>query len=66
MTDQLTQLINAHAEAVVPGTGASVSTVLGALERQPAEFITDPWVAERLTLVAVQRERVAAAAHLLR
>ena len=26
--DQLTQLINAHAEAVVPGMGASVSTVL--------------------------------------
>ena len=64
--DQLTQLINAHAEAVVPGMGASVSTVLGALERQPGEFITDPWVAERLTLVAVQQERVAAAAHLLR
>ena len=64
--DQLTQLINAHAEAVVPGMGASVSTVLSALERQPGEFITDPWVAERLTLVAVQRERVAAAAHLLR
>ena len=64
--DQLTQLINAHAEAVVPGMGASVSTVLGALERQPGEFITDPWVAERLTLVAVQQERVVAAAHLLR
>ncbi len=64
--DQLTHLINAHAEAVVPGMGASVSSVLGALERQPGEFITDPWVAERVTLVAVQHERVAAAAHLLR
>jgi GNAT superfamily N-acetyltransferase len=64
--DQVTQLINAHAEAVVPGMAASVNTVLGALERQPGEFITDPWVAERLTLVAIQQERVTAAAHLLR
>jgi GNAT superfamily N-acetyltransferase len=64
--DQLTQLVNAHAEAVVPGLSASVNTVLGSLERQPGEFIEDPWVAERVTLVAEQQNRVAAAAHLLR
>lgn len=64
--DQLAQLMNAHAEAVVPGTGVSVSAVLAAIERRPGEAITDPWVAERQTLVAVQRERVTAAAHLLR
>ena len=64
--DQLTQLVNAHAGAVVPGMSVSVSTVLTALERQPGEFIEDPWVSERLTLVAEQLGRVAAAAHLLR
>ena len=64
--DQLTRLVNAHAEAVVPGMSVSVSTVLGSLERQPGEFIEDPWVSERVTLVAEQRGRVAAAAHLLR
>lgn len=64
--DQLTRLVNAHAEAVIPGMSASVNAVLGSLERQPAEFIEDPWVSERLTLVAEQRNRVAAAAHLLR
>jgi GNAT superfamily N-acetyltransferase len=64
--DQLTQLVNAHAAAVVPGMGVSVSTVLSALERQPGEFIEDPWVSERVTLVAGQRDRIAAAAHLLR
>ena len=64
--DQLTQLVNAHAGAVVPGMSVSVSTVLGSLERQPGEFIEDPWVAERVTLVAEQQNRVAAAAHLLR
>jgi GNAT superfamily N-acetyltransferase len=64
--DQLTRLVNAHAEAVVPGLSVSVNTVLGSLERQPGEFIVDPWVSERVTLVAEQRSRVAAAAHLLR
>jgi GNAT superfamily N-acetyltransferase len=64
--EQLTQLVNAHAAAVVPGMGASVSTVLSSLERQPGEFIEDPWVSERVTLVAEQRDRIAAAAHLLR
>ena len=63
---QLTDLVNAHAAAVVPGMGVSVSTVLSELERQPAEFIIDPWVSERATLVAEQCDRVAAAAHLLR
>ena len=64
--DQLTQLVNAHAEAVVPGMSVSVNTVLSSLERQPGEFIEDPWVSDRVTLVAEQRSRVAAAAHLLR
>ena len=64
--DQLTRLVNAHAEAVVPGMSASVNTVLSSLERRPGEFIEDPWVSERVTLVAEQAGRVAAAAHLLR
>jgi len=64
--EQLTQLVNTHAAAVVPGMGVSISTVLSALERQPGEFIEDPWVRERVTLVAEQAGRVAAAAHLLR
>jgi hypothetical protein len=64
--DQLTGLVNAHAAAVVPGMGVSVATVLGQLEREPGEFIVDPWVSERVTLVAEQRGRIAAAALLLR
>jgi GNAT superfamily N-acetyltransferase len=64
--EQLTQLVNTHAAAVVPGMSVSVSTVLSALERQPGEFIEDPWVAARVTLVAEQAGRIAAAAHLLR
>jgi len=64
--DQLAALVNAHAAAVVPGAGVSVAAVLSHLERQPGETITDPWVAERATLVAEQQHAVVAAAHLLR
>jgi GNAT superfamily N-acetyltransferase len=64
--EQLTHLVNRHAAAVVPSAGVSVATVLGQLEREPGEFIVDPWVSERVTLVAEQRDRIAAAAHLLR
>jgi len=64
--DQLTDLVNAHAEAVVPGMSVSVNAVLRQLERDPGEFIVDPWVSERATLVAEQGHRITAAAHLLR
>ena len=64
--EQLAALVNAHVQAVVPGILVSVNAVLSQLERDPGEFITDPWVAERLTLVAEQRGRVVAAAHLRR
>jgi GNAT superfamily N-acetyltransferase len=64
--EQLTALVNAHVQAVVPGMSVSVNTVMSQLERDPGEFVVDPWVAERVTLVAQQRGRVVAAAHLLR
>ena len=64
--EQLTALVNAHVQAVMPGVSVSVNTVMSQLERDPGEFIVDPWVTERATLVAEQRGRVVAAAHLLR
>lgn len=64
--DQLTDLLNRHAAAVLPGVSASVNTVLGSLEQRPDEYVTDPWVADRATLVAEDRSRLVAAAHLLR
>lgn len=64
--DQLTHLVNRHAGAVLPGAAASVSTVLGQLEREPGEFVVDPWVALRRALVAEQDGAVVAAALLLR
>jgi GNAT superfamily N-acetyltransferase len=64
--DQVTSLVNAHIAAVVPAVAVSVSGLMSQLEREPGDFIVDPWVTERVTLVAEQRERVVAAAHLLR
>jgi ribosomal protein S18 acetylase RimI-like enzyme len=64
--EQLTALVNAHIEAVVPGWSVSVNAVLSQLEREPGEIVVDPWVTGRTTLVALRRERVVAAAHLLR
>ena len=64
--EQLTGLVNAHVAAVVPGMSVSVNRVMSQLEREPGEFIVDPWVRERATLVAGQRRRIVAAAHLLR
>mgnify|MGYP001613796637 CR=1 FL=1 len=64
--DQLTDLVNAHLSAVIPGARASVNTVLSSLERQPDEYVVDPWVVERTTIVVEQDERLVAAAHLHR
>ena len=64
--DQLTELVNSHVAAVVPGWSLPVSALLAQLEREPAEYVVDPWVVDRMTLVAVVRDRVVAAAHLRR
>lgn len=64
--EQVTALVNAHIAAVVPGVSVSVQALLSQLEREHGEFIVDHWVRERTTLVAEQRGRIVAAAHLLR
>jgi GNAT superfamily N-acetyltransferase len=63
---QLSALVNAHVAAVIPGISLSVAAVMNSLGRDPGEYIVDPWVVERVTLVAEQRQRIVAAAHLLR
>jgi GNAT superfamily N-acetyltransferase len=63
---QLLVLVNVHLGAVVPGWALTGGFLAETLQRNFAEFITDPWVAERATLCAVEGHRVLAAAHLLR
>jgi hypothetical protein len=63
--EQLAALVNAHVAAVVPGVSVSVNALLSQLEREPDELIVDPWVVERRTFVAVERDAVVAGAHVL-
>ena len=64
--EQLTALVNAHVAAVIPGVTVSVNALLNQLEREPGEAIVDPWVIERRTLAAVERDAIVGGAHLLR
>lgn len=64
--EQLTALVNAHVAAVIPGITVSVNALLNQLEREPDEAIVDPWVIERRTLVAEERDAIVGGAHLLR
>ena len=64
--DQLCDLVNAHVKAVVPGCSVPVATLLSQMERDPGEYIVDPWVIERGTWVAIEEERLVAAVHLHR
>lgn len=64
--DQLTDLANAHISAVVPGWSVPAAALLAQLEREPGEYVVDPWVTDRATIVGVERDRLVAAAHLRR
>ncbi len=64
--DQVVRLVNAHCAAVLPGSVVSVNTLLSQFECEPGEFIVDPWVAERVPLVAEQQGSIVAAALLVR
>jgi GNAT superfamily N-acetyltransferase len=60
------RLVNHHIGAVYPGWALPAAYIEQHLRRNPHQFIIDPWVAERKTLVAVERQNVVAVAHLLR
>jgi GNAT superfamily N-acetyltransferase len=64
--EQLTYLVNVHTSAVVPGWAVPEAVIAARLERDPGERVVNPWVVERRTLVAIERDRVVAATHLLR
>ncbi len=63
---QVLDLANAHLGAVIPGWSMTAGYFRDRLKRNPTEWVTDPWVAERKSLVCVVDDRVCAAAHLLR
>lgn len=64
--DGLTSLVNRHVAACLPGGSIPTATLLSQMERDAGEYIIDPWVIDRHTLVGIERDRVVAAAHLKR
>jgi hypothetical protein len=58
-------LINAHLSALVPGWALPESYIASKLQRDPGEYVVDPWVIGRTTLCAIERQGVVAATHLL-
>ncbi len=62
----LQALVNAHVDAAVPGWALPATHLRERLNRNPDQYVTDPWVRERLTLCALERGRLVAATHLLR
>ena len=64
--EQLARLVNAHVAVAVPGGYVPPATLLNDLEHPLGEYIIGPWVVELVTFVAIERDRVVAAAHVRR
>ena len=64
--DQLLSLVNHHIAACLPGGSIPAAALLSQLEKDSSEYVTEPWVTTRHTLVAFEHDRLVAAAHLKR
>jgi hypothetical protein len=64
--EQLAALLSAHVACALPGAAVFSATIAARLERDPGEFVLDPWVETRDTLVTLVRDRVVAAGQLWR
>ncbi len=60
--EQLARLVNAHVAVVLPGGYVPPATLLNDLEHPLDEFIIGPWVTDMATFVAIEADRVVAAA----
>ena len=63
---QVMRLVNSHLSTVIPGWSLTPDYFWEHLKRNPREAIVDPWVIERKSIVGIVKDRVCAAAHLLR
>jgi hypothetical protein len=63
---QLQWLMNQHLSTLAPGWALPEHYIVSRLSHNPDQYITDPWVSERMTLCAILRQRVVGVAHLLR
>ena len=63
---QVLALVNSHLSTVIPGWSLTADYFWERLKSEPQEYIIDPWVVERKSIVGIVRDRVCAAAHLRR
>ena len=63
---QTLALANSHLGNLVPGWSMTLDYFWERLQSNPEEYVVDPWVVERKSIVGIVRDRVCAAAHLLR
>ena len=63
---QVQSLVNVHLGALVSGWAVPEALIANQIQRNPGQYIVDPWVIGRTTLCAIEQQRVVAAAHLLR
>ncbi len=63
---QVLALVNSHLSTAIPGWSLTADYFWERLKSEPQEYITDPWVAERKSIVGIVKDRVCTAAHLLR
>ena len=63
---QVLALVNSHLSTAIPGWSLTPDYFWERLKSEPQEYITDPWVVERKSVVGIVRDRVCAAAHLRR
>lgn len=64
--EQLLSLANHHIATLLPGGSIPAAALLSQMERDTSEYVTEPWVTKRHTIVGVERDRIVAAAHLKR
>ena len=52
---QVLALVNSHLSTVIPGWSLTADYFWERLQSEPQEYITDPWVVERKSIVGIVR-----------
>ena len=58
MITALLALATKHIAAVLPSGSIPASALLAQIERDPSEYVIDPWVRQRLTVVGIEGDRL--------
>ena len=53
---QVLALVNSHLSTVIPGWSLTADYFWERLQSEPQEYITDPWVVERKSIIGIVKE----------